>query len=135
MNKSLWQKLQPHAIAIGVFFIISCIYCLPAFKGFVVSQHDAEGWKGMAQQSMEFKEKFGRYPLWSNSVFGGMPAFQIIIGSTFNITLAWLHYLFTMFLSEPACLFFLACIGVYILSITLNIKIMVAMVGSLAYAM
>lgn len=134
MNKSLWQKLQPHAIAVGVFFIISCIYCLPAFKGFVVSQPDAEGWKGMAQQSIEFKEKFGRYPLWSNAVFGGMPAFQIIIGSTFNITLAWLHYLFTMFLPEPASLFFLACIGFYILCITINIKSKVAILGSLAYA-
>ena len=109
MNKSLWQKLQPHAIAVGIFFIISCIYCLPALKGFVVQQHDAEGWQGMAQQSLEFKEKYGHYPLWSNSVFGGMPAFQIIIGSTYNITLAWLHHLFTMFLPEPASLFFLAC--------------------------
>ena len=134
MNKSLWQKLQPHAIAVGIFFIISCIYCLPALKGFVVQQHDAEGWQGMAQQSLEFKEKYGHYPLWSNSVFGGMPAFQIIIGSTYNITLAWLHHLFTMFLPEPASLFFLACIGFYILSITLNIKNKVAILGSLAYA-
>jgi hypothetical protein len=134
MNKSLWQKLQPHAIAAGVFFIISCIYCLPAFKGFVIMQHDAEGWQGMAQQSIEFKEKYGHYPLWSNAVFGGMPAFQIIIGSTYNITLAWLHYLFTMFLPAPAGLFFLACIGFYILSITLNIKSRVAILGSLAYA-
>lgn len=133
MNKSLWQRLQPHAIAVGIFFIISCIYCLPALKGFVVQQHDAEGWQGMAQQSLEFKEKYGHYPLWSNSVFGGMPAFQIIVGSTYNITLAWLHYLFTMFLPEPAGLFFLACIGFYILSITLNIKNKVAILGSLAY--
>ncbi len=33
MNKSLWQRVQPHAIAIGIFLIISVIYCLPAFKG------------------------------------------------------------------------------------------------------
>ena len=111
MSKSLWQKLQPHAIAVAVFFVISCIYCAPAFKGMVVMQPDAEGWKGMAQQSIEYKEKYGTYPLWTNAIFGGMPAVQIAMESKHNITIAWLHYLFTMFLPEPAGLFFLACIG------------------------
>jgi hypothetical protein len=134
MNKSLWQKLQPHAIAIAVFFVISCIYCLPAFKGMVVSQHDAEGWKGMAQQSIEFKEKYGYYPLWTNSVFGGMPTFQIAMESKHNVTIAWLHHIFTLSLPEPAGLFFLACIGFYILSMALNIRNRVAILGSLAYA-
>ena len=134
MNKSLWQKLQPHVIAVGVFFIISCIYCLPAFKGLVVSQPDSEGWQGMAQQSIEFKEKYGYYPLWTNSVFGGMPAFQIAVESKFNVTLAWLHHLFILFLREPAGLFFLSCIGFYILSITINIRSKIAILGSLAYA-
>jgi hypothetical protein len=134
MNKTLWQKVQPHAIAIGIFFIISCIYCLPAFKGMMVAQHDAEGWRGMAQQSLEFKEKYGRYPLWTNSTFSGMPTFQIIIGSTYNITLAWLHYVFTAFLPDPAGLFFLACVGFYILTMALGIRPKIAILGSLAYA-
>jgi len=134
MNKSLWQKLQPHAIAILVFFIISCFYCLPAFKGLVVAQHDAEGWKGMAQQSIEFKEKYGYYPLWTTSTFSGMPTFQIAMESKHNITIAWLHHVFTLFLPEPAGLFFLACIGFYILSIVMGIKNKVAILGSLAYA-
>ncbi|MBL7700259.1 MAG: YfhO family protein [Chitinophagaceae bacterium] len=133
MNKSLWQKLQPHAIAIGVFLIISCIYCLPAFKGLVVNQYDAEGWKGMAQQSFEYKEKYGHYPLWTNSTFSGMPTFQIIIGATYNITLAWLHNLFTLWLPEPAGLFFLACIGFYILCISMGVKSRLAILGALAY--
>src|SRR3954466_9262272 len=107
MNRSLWNRVQPHAIAIGVFFLVSCIYCLPALKGLVVSQHDLTGWKGMAQQSLEFKEKYGYYPLWTNSMFSGMPAFQVIIGSTYNITIAYLHHLFMLFLPEPAGLFFL----------------------------
>lgn len=134
MNKSLWQKLQPHAIAIGVFLIISIIYCLPALRGLVVNQYDAEGWKGMAQQSFEYKDKYGHFPLWTNSTFSGMPTFQIIIGSTFNITLAWLHHVFTLFLPEPAGLFFLACTGFYILCISLGIKSRIAILGALAYA-
>lgn len=134
MNKSLWQRIQPHAIAIGIFFIISCAYCLPAFKGLVVSQPDAEGWKGMAQQSLEFKEKYGHYPLWTNAIFGGMPAFQIAMGALHNITLAWIHPLFLGFLPEPAGLFFLACVGFYILCMAMGIRNKIAILGSLAYA-
>jgi len=134
MNKSLWEKLQPHAIALGIFFIVSCAYCLPAFKGMIVAQHDVIGWKGMAQQSIEFKEKYGHYPLWTNAIFSGMPAFQVAIGSMHDVTLAWLHHLFTLFLPEPAGLFFLACTGFYILCIALGIKSRVAILGSLAYA-
>ena len=134
MNKSLWLRVQPHAIAIGIFFIISCIYCFPAFQGLVVAQHDATGWKGMAQQSIAFYEKHGHYPLWTNSMFSGMPAFQILVGSTYNLTIAYLHHLFILFLPEPAGLFFLACLGFYILCTSLGIKNKVAILGSLAYA-
>lgn len=105
MNKTLWQRVTPHAIAIGIFFIVSCIYCLPAFKGLVVVQSDLLGWKGMAQQSLEFKEKYGYFPLWTKSIFGGMPAFQIAVGPSFNLTLAYLHHIFTLFLPEPAGFF------------------------------
>ena len=122
MNKSPWQQFQPHVIAIAVFFVVSCIYCLPAFQGMVIQQHDLEGWKGMAQQSFEYKEQYGHFPLWTNSVFSGMPTFQIINESKHNITIAHLHYLFTLFLPEPAGLFFLACIGMYILSVVLRMK-------------
>lgn len=134
MNKSLWPRVQPHVIAIAIFFVVSCAYCLPAFKGLVVAQPDATGWTGMAQQSIEFKEKYGHYPLWTNAIFSGMPAFQVLIESSHNITIAWLHYLFTLSLPEPAGLFFLACIGFYILSMSLRIRSKVAILGSLAYA-
>ena len=134
MNKTLWQRLAPHAIAIGVFFLISCIYCLPVFKGLVLTQPDVQGWKGMAQQSFEFKEKYGHFPLWTQSMFSGMPAFQIALESKLNITIAHLHHLFTLFLPSPAGLFFLACVGFYILTTTLGIRSWIGIFGSLAYA-
>lgn len=133
MNKSLWPRVQPHVIAIAVFFLVSCAYCLPAFKGLIVAQPDIEGWKGMAQQSIEFKEQHGYYPLWTNSIFSGMPAFQIALESRHNVTLAQLHHLFTLFLPSPAGLFFLACLGFYILCMAMKIKNKVAILGSLAY--
>lgn len=134
MNKTLWQRVQPHAIAIGIFFIISIAYCLPALQGLVVAQYDAEGWQGMAHQSIVFKEKYGHYPLWTNSIFSGMPAFQVAMESSHNVTIAWLHHLFLLFLPEPAGLFFLACVGFYILCMAFGVKSRIAVLGSLAYA-
>lgn len=134
MNKNIWHKAQPHVLAIGIFLLVSVIYCLPAMKGMVVNQHDVIGWKGMAQQSMEFNEKHGHFPLWTNSLFGGMPTYQIAMGSKYNITLKLFDNIFRFFLPTPTSLFFLSCLCFYILCMVLRVRTWVAIFGSLAYA-
>lgn len=133
MNKNLFNKALPHLVAIFIFLIISVIYCLPVFQGLVVNQHDMLGTRGMAQQSVEFYEKYGHLPLWTNSMYSGMPAFQILIGSKYNIGLGWLHHLFTLYLPYPAGLFFLSCLCFYILSQVLRLKSWIGILGALAY--
>ena len=134
MNTSLWQRLQPHVIAIGIFLVVSCLYCFPALQGLVLDQHDVQSWKSMAHQSIQYKEQHGHYPLWSNSMFSGMPATQILMESKYNITIAHLHNLFTLFLPQPISLFFLSCIGFYILCMALRINNLISIFASLAYA-
>lgn len=134
MKKSILQQLAPHALAVSIFLAVACIYCMPALKGMVVNQHDTRGWKGGAQQSFEYKEKHGRFPLWTNSTFSGMPTYQIAVGSKYNITIAWASYLFTFFLPSPAGYFFLSCICFYILCITLGLRPWPSIFGSLGYA-
>ncbi|MEP7111464.1 MAG: YfhO family protein [Ferruginibacter sp.] len=127
------KNILPHAIAVVLFLVIAVVYCLPVFQGMVVSQHDMLGTRGMTQQSIEFFEKYGRYPLWTNSMFGGMPTFQILFGGTYNVGILWMHNLFTLFLPSPASLFFLSCICFYILSQVLKLKPWIGILGSLAY--
>jgi len=127
------RQWQPHLIAIAIFFVVSCLYCLPAFKGLVIDQHDTQGWKGMAQQSIEYKEKYGHYPLWTNSTFSGMPAFQIL-GENNYVSLAILDPVLTLFLPKPASFFFLCCISFYILCVVLGVKSWPAIFGSIGYA-
>lgn len=133
MNNKIWQKAQPHVLAIAIFFLIAIIYCLPAMQGMVVNQSDIIGWKGMAQQSMEFKEKHGHFPLWTNSLFSGMPAYQVALESKHNITIAWVDLLFRGFLPKPADLFFLSCVCFYILCLVFRLRTWVAIFGALAY--
>ena len=134
MKKKMFKNALPHAIAVLIFLIISVAYCLPIFQGMVVSQHDMLGTRGMTQQSFEFFEKYGRYPLWTNSMFGGMPTFQIIFGGMFDTGVNYLHLLFTGFLPSPASLFFLSCFCFYLLTQVVNLKPWIGVLGSLAYA-
>ncbi|NML21819.1 YfhO family protein [Pseudoflavitalea sp. G-6-1-2] len=134
MNKTIWQQFKPHVIAIGIFLIIAVLFCLPAFQGMILNQHDTLGWRGMIQQSQEYKEKFGHWPLWSTWSYSGIPAFQIGIEASYNITLAVLHIVFTAGLPEPASFFFLSCIGFYILTQTLGLRSITGIFGSLGYA-
>ena len=134
MKNSMFKNALPHAIAVLIFLLISVAYCLPVFQGMVVSQHDMLGTRGMTQQSIEFFEKYGRYPLWTNSMFGGMPTFQILIAAKYNIGILSLHHLFTLFLPSPASLFFLSCICFYILTQVVKLKPWVGILGALGYA-
>ncbi len=134
MNKAIWQYVKPHVIAVGLFLIVSILFNLPAFKGMVLNQHDTLGWRGGAQQSFEYKEKHGHFPAWTNSMFSGMPTYQVALESKHNVTLSYLDGTFTLFLPAPARYFFLACLGLYILTQALGIRSWAGILGSFAYA-
>ena len=129
-----WKKLLPHVAAIIIFLIVALIYCKPALEGKVVNQSDVSQWKGMAQQSFEYKEKHGHFPLWTNSMFSGMPAYLIAMDPTHPVTPLYLSWIFTLNLPKPFNFFFLACFSFYILLMTLRINPWIGIMGGLAYA-
>lgn len=135
MNKAVWKQIFPHLIAIAIFLVISSLYLSPAYKGQVLNQSDITGWKGSAQQSFEFKEKHGYYPLWTNSTFSGMPAYQIQFATPNKISIGYLHnYVFTLGLPQPVSFFFLACIMSYFLLMVMGVRSWVGIIGAIAYA-
>ncbi|NII29548.1 YfhO family protein [Pseudoflavitalea sp. X16] len=135
MNKAVWNKVFPHLIAIGIFLAVSSIFFLPAFNGMVLNQEDTAGWRGMAQQSFEFREKHGHYPLWTNSMFSGMPTYQIVFGKPYAVSIGFLHkYVFTLGLPEPVSYFFLASVMAYFLFIVMGVRPWVGIMGALAFA-
>jgi len=136
MKKINFKKLLHHIIAIVIFAVVAIIYCKPAVESKVLSQHDVLGWKGMAQQSFEVKEKTGSFPLWTNSMFGGMPAYQIAFEPQTNIGigLAYISKSLTLGFNEPASFFFLACLCFYILSLVAGANPWVAILGAISYA-
>lgn len=134
MNRINWKALLPHAIAIALFLVVALIYCKPALEGKVLQQHDVTQWKGMAQNSFQYKEQHGQFPLWTNGMFSGMPAYQITGISNNPISVGYVGYLLNLGLPKPAGVFFLACICFYFLTQVLKISPYIGMVGALAYA-
>lgn len=134
MKKGMFSKLLPHLIAVVIFLVVAVLYCSPALSGKVLNQSDVLHWKGMAQQSFEFKEKYGRFPLWTNSLFSGMPAYTIAMeGQHPNIT-GYLYYVLTLGLPIPLNYFFLSCVCFYFLCCVLRINPWLGMMAALAYA-
>lgn len=134
MKKFEFKTILPHLIAVIVFIVVAAVYCKPALEGKVLEQHDIIGWKGMAQQSYEFKEKTGHFPLWTNSMFSGMPGYQIALDSQSGISAYYLHYIFTLGLPKPISFFFLACICFYFLCIVAGANPWLGILGGLSYA-
>ena len=134
MFKSLFKSALPHLIAVAVFAIVAIVYCKPALEGKVLQQSDITQWKGMAQDALNYKDQYGTTPLWTNNMFGGMPAYQItgIPGISFSIGI--LDQLFTLNLPEPIGLFFLASICFYFLAQVLGFSTVIGIIGGLAYS-
>ena len=135
MKNGFLKKLLPHVAALAVFLIIALLYCKPALEGKVLNQSDITNWKGAVNQSLEYaKTHDGKGPLWTNSVFSGMPAFQIG-GVPYNNSLPWyVSKIMSLGLPEPVSFFFLASLCFYLLCVVLQINIFAAIMGSLAFA-
>jgi hypothetical protein len=134
MNKTFLQKAMPHLIAIGIFLLITIIFCKPALEsGIVLKQSDVSSWEAMSKQSFEYKEKNGHFPLWITSMFSGMPAYQIALDGYWS-PLGYVDKLFQLWLPKPMNFFFLACIGFYFLCICLKIRPYAAILGALGFA-
>jgi len=134
MKKFNWKSLLPHAIAVVIFLMVAIVYCKPALEGKVLNQSDVNQWKSMAAQSFKYKETHGHFPLWTNSSFGGMPAYQIAMESSNPFSTGYLHSLFTLFLPKPINFFFLMCLSFYFLTQVLRVDYRLGILGGISYA-
>ncbi|MGI9139227.1 MAG: YfhO family protein [Sediminibacterium sp.] len=132
--KQFFKTNLTHFIAVAIFLLCSIIYCKPALEGKVLQQSDISQWKGMAQETLTAGAKYGQNPLWTNSMFGGMPTYQITGVPGFTYSIGLLDRIFTLNLPEPINLFFLACLCFYFLAIVLGISPMIGIVGALSYS-
>ena len=128
-----FKKFLPHLYAIIAFIILAGIYASPVLQGKKLSQHDINMSLGGSHESTEFTKQTGEIAWWTNSMFGGMPAFMIhgkypnSIGSTIGGQLMNV-------LPTPINMIFLMMLGMYILLIVLRASVWQAVLGAIAFA-
>lgn len=84
-------------------------------EGKQLVQSDKRNWQGMAQEIQEHRDASeGEDPLWTGSMFSGMPAYQIAVSWPKNM-LALADEVFHGFLPRPASFLFLYLVGMFIL--------------------
>jgi len=116
-----------------IFLTISSVYFYPALKGYKLKQPDVEKYWGMSKEIFDYREKYGKEPLWANSMFGGMPAYQI---STINPNiLKRLENLILKVIPAPIYLMFLLMTGMYFLLLCFNVKWELATIGGMAFGL
>ena len=76
-----------HCISILLFAFITIIYCSPILEEQRIKQGDIIQFQGMSKEIQDFRENTGDEALWTNSMFGGMPAYQISVKYPNNILL------------------------------------------------
>ena len=100
------KKYLPYVAAIILFAIITLIYFKPLLSGKELKQDDIARHKGMSKEIADYRIQHNSEPLWTNSMFGGMPAYQISTLYPGN----WLGKLdpaFKLFLPHPGGYLFL----------------------------
>lgn len=132
MNSFSWKKIIPHVIAILIFLVVAVVYCSPALEGKVLQQSDIVHWKGMAQSTFDYKTTHGHFPLWNTHLFSGMPNYQVTMDA--KSILPDFNGMLQLYLPKPANFFFLASLCFYFLAMAYGVNVVVAVLGSLAFA-
>ncbi len=128
------KKLMPYIAGIVLFAALTLFFFKPLLSGKELKQGDIDRHKGMSKEIVDYREKHDAEPLWTNSMFGGMPAYQISTLYPGN----WVNKLdaaFKLFLPHPSGYMFLYFFGFFILLLCLKVDPWLAIVGALAYGL
>jgi hypothetical protein len=129
-----FKKFIPHIAAVVIFAVITLIYFKPMLSGKELKQGDIDRHKGMSKEIVDYRTTKKAEPLWTNSMFGGMPAYLI---STLypNNFIGKLDNAFKLFIPLPAGYVFLYFLGFFILLLCLDVDPWLSIIGAVAYGL
>lgn len=133
MKKTLLNQITPYLVALILFLIIPFVYFSPVLEGKKLQTHDISMHKGMSKEIADFREQTGQEALWTNSMFGGMPAFQISVLYKGNLS-RYIDKFLRAGLPHPVFLLFLYFIGFFVLLRVLKVNPWLSIAGAIAFA-
>lgn len=131
MKKINLKPLYPHLLALILFIVIGYAYFPALLEGKIVHQSDISSWRGAANETIQYREKTGEEPLWTNSMFSGMPTTMISTLYKGNYLETLYSFLFAG--TRPASYLILALFSFYLLMLAFGIRPWLAFAGALAF--
>lgn len=120
--------------AVVIMAVISLAFFFPdATDGRVLQQHDMTQGMANGQEVKEFTEKTGETSRWTNSLFGGMPNFQIAPSYDSAPWLNWIGKVYSLGLPTPCSLLFIMMLGFFIMGMCLKMRWYVSLFGAIAW--
>ncbi|MBP1645640.1 MAG: putative rane protein [Bacteroidetes bacterium] len=136
MNKeNIFKKFLPHIIAILIFLAVSAIYFSPILEGLELRQSDMSNFKGMSKELADYKEATGKGASWTNSLFGGMPSYQILGPDTYNVLNTFSKPITLWGYNLNLGVMFLYMLGFYVFVIAIGGNYWLGILAALAYAL
>ncbi|MCR4849529.1 MAG: YfhO family protein [Bacteroidales bacterium] len=135
MKNNFFEKNKKMVGIIGcilLFAVITLIYCYPVMEGKRLKQHDIAMFKGMSKEIVDYRESSGEQSLWTNSMFGGMPAWNISAPVRTNL-FQYVHQGLSLGLPSPLGSIFISMLGFFILLLVLDVGIGLSAIGAIAY--
>ena len=132
---NMLKRILPDVVAILVFAVISFAYFCPAVtEGRILSQHDSVAGIGAGQEGKEYLERTGERTRWTNSIFGGMPTYQMAPSYRSTDMLKTVEDLYHLYLPTYVWYVFVMLLGFYILLRAFNFKVWLASLGAIVWA-
>ena len=112
-----WKQCLPDVLAVLLFAVLSFAYFFPAdTEGRILYQHDASAGRGAGIELQQYKETHdGAVSRWTNSLFGGMPTYQMAPSYGSSQSLSFIAKVYHLFLPDYVWYVFAFLLGFYIL--------------------
>ncbi len=125
------KKYLPYLITFIVFVVVSVTYFSPILEGKQISQSDIRQFKGSSKEIADYRIANNKEPYWTNTSFGGMPAYKVSAYYPNNYISILDEAL--RFLPRPADYLFLYFFGFFILLSVFKVEWKLAILGSLSF--
>jgi hypothetical protein len=131
--KDYLKQATPHIVAIAIFLALSIAYFYPVLEGKRLRTNDSTVSKINSKEIWDYRAKYNKEPLWTNSIFSGMPAYMISTKYPGNL-LAHIDILLKK-IGDPASVIFLSMAGFYIMLLLFGVNPWLSIAGSVGYGL
>lgn len=113
------QRLRPHSLFVLGFLLLASLYFIPAFQGKELPMQDIRQSYASTIELREFKKQTGEFPLWTNALFSGMPAYMIAFDYPYTFVGRSVDFVLNL-IPRPINLLFITMVSMYLLLLVIG---------------